>query len=52
MGELCQRLLGWELLGLDPKDTIVAPEDLERGARLKEIKDIATILGQMLGRLG
>ena len=31
---------------LDPGDTIVVPEDLERVAWLKEIKDIAIILGQ------
>ena len=31
---------------LDPGDTIVVPEDLERVAWLKEVKDIATILGQ------
>jgi protein involved in polysaccharide export with SLBB domain len=32
---------------LDPGDSIVVPEDLERVAWLKEIKDIATILGQI-----
>ena len=31
---------------LDPGDTIAVPEDWERVAWLKEIKDIATILGQ------
>jgi protein involved in polysaccharide export with SLBB domain len=31
---------------LDPGDSIVVPEDLERIAWLKELKDIATILGQ------
>lgn len=31
---------------LEPGDTIVVPEDWERVAWLKEIKDIATILGQ------
>ena len=31
---------------LDPGDTIVAPENWERVTWLKEIKDIATILGQ------
>ncbi len=32
---------------LDPGDTIVVPEQLERIAWLKEIKDIATIIGQI-----
>lgn len=32
---------------LDPGDSIIVPEDLERIAWLKEIKDIATILGQI-----
>jgi protein involved in polysaccharide export with SLBB domain len=32
---------------LDPGDTIVVPEDLERVAWLKEIKDIVTILGNL-----
>jgi polysaccharide biosynthesis/export protein len=31
---------------LDPGDTIVVPEDLERVAWLKGVKDVATILGQ------
>ena len=31
---------------LDPGDTIVVPEDMERIAWLKGVKDIATILGQ------
>ena len=32
---------------LDPGDTVVVPEDLERIAWLKEIKDITTIIGQI-----
>ncbi len=32
---------------LDPGDSIIVPEDLERIAWLKEIKDITTILGQI-----
>jgi protein involved in polysaccharide export with SLBB domain len=32
---------------LEPGDSIVVPEDLERIAWLKEIKDIATIMGQI-----
>ena len=34
-------------LRLDPGDTIVVPEELERVAWLREIKDIATIIGQI-----
>lgn len=34
-------------LRLDPGDSIVVPEQLERIAWLREIKDIATILGQI-----
>ncbi|MBM4286981.1 MAG: polysaccharide export protein [Deltaproteobacteria bacterium] len=34
-------------LRLDPGDTIIVPEDFERIAWLREIKDIATILGQV-----
>ena len=32
---------------LDPGDTIVVPEDLERVAWLKKFKDVATILGNI-----
>ncbi len=32
---------------LDPGDTIVVPEQLERIEWLKQIKDIATIIGQI-----
>lgn len=34
-------------LRLDPGDSIVVPEELERIAWLREIKDIATIIGQI-----
>jgi len=34
-------------LRLDPGDSIVVPEELERVAWLREIKDIATIIGQI-----
>jgi polysaccharide export outer membrane protein len=34
-------------LRLDPGDTIVVPEELERVPWLREIKDIATIIGQI-----
>jgi polysaccharide export outer membrane protein len=32
---------------LDPGDTIIVPEELERIAWLREIKDVATIIGQI-----
>jgi polysaccharide biosynthesis/export protein len=32
---------------LDPGDTVVVPEDLDRISWLKEIKDVATIIGQI-----
>jgi hypothetical protein len=32
---------------LDPDDTVVVPEDLEQIAWLRQIKDIATIMGQI-----
>jgi len=32
----------------DPGDTILVPEDLERVAWLKTVKDVATIFGQLL----
>ncbi|MHB8066481.1 MAG: polysaccharide biosynthesis/export family protein [Desulfobaccales bacterium] len=38
---------GLKSMALDPGDTIVVPERLERIAWLKEIKDIATILGNI-----
>ena len=38
---------GLKSMTLDPGDTIVVPERLERIAWLKEIKDIATILGNI-----
>lgn len=38
---------GMKSLTLDPGDTIVVPERLERIAWLKELKDIATILGNI-----
>jgi len=38
---------GLSSLTLDPGDTIVVPEQLERIAWLKQIKDIATIIGQI-----
>jgi polysaccharide biosynthesis/export protein len=38
---------GFENLRLDPGDTIVVPEELERIAWLKEIKDVAVILGNI-----
>lgn len=38
---------GLKSLTLDPGDTIVVPEKLERIAWLKEVKDVATILGQI-----
>jgi protein involved in polysaccharide export with SLBB domain len=38
---------GFNSLRLDPGDTIVIPEELERVAWLREIKDIATIIGQI-----
>ena len=31
---------------LDPGDTIVVPEDLDRVPWLKMVKDVATIIGQ------
>jgi len=37
----------FDSLRLDPGDTIVVPEELERVAWLREIKDIATIIGQI-----
>jgi protein involved in polysaccharide export with SLBB domain len=41
------RVGGISSLTLDPGDTIVVPERLERIAWLKEIKDIATIIGNI-----
>lgn len=38
---------GIRSLRLDPGDSIVVPEDLERINWLREVKDIATILGQI-----
>jgi protein involved in polysaccharide export with SLBB domain len=38
---------GLSSVRLDPGDTIVVPENFERVAWIKEIKDIATILGQI-----
>jgi hypothetical protein len=38
---------GLKSMTLDPGDTIVVPERLERIAWLKEIKDIAVIMGQI-----
>lgn len=38
---------GMSSLTLDPGDTIVVPEELERIEWLKQIKDIATIIGQI-----
>jgi protein involved in polysaccharide export with SLBB domain len=38
---------GMKSLRLDPGDTIVVPEQVEKIAWLKEIKDIATIIGQI-----
>ncbi len=38
---------GLKSLTLDPGDTIIVPEQLERIAWLKQIKDIATIIGQI-----
>lgn len=37
----------FDSLRLDPGDSIVVPEELERIAWLKEIKDVATIIGQI-----
>ena len=38
---------GVKSLTLEPGDSIVVPEDIEKIAWLKELKDIATIIGQM-----
>ncbi len=38
---------GFNSLRLEPGDSIIVPEELERVAWLKEIKDIATIFGQI-----
>jgi len=38
---------GFDSLRLDPGDSIIVPEELERIAWLREIKDIATILGNI-----
>jgi len=38
---------GLRSMTLDPGDTIVVPEKVERIAWLKELKDIATIIGQI-----
>ncbi len=38
---------GFNSMRLDPGDSIVVPEELERIAWLREIKDIATILGNI-----
>jgi protein involved in polysaccharide export with SLBB domain len=38
---------GLKSLTLDPGDTIIVPEQLEQIAWLKQIKDIATIIGQI-----
>jgi protein involved in polysaccharide export with SLBB domain len=38
---------GFDSMRLDPGDSIVVPEELERIAWLKELKDIATILGNI-----
>jgi hypothetical protein len=38
---------GMNSLTLDPGDTIVVPEQLERIEWLKQIKDIATIIGNI-----
>lgn len=41
------RFGGLKSITLDPGDSIVVPEELERIAWLREIKDIATIFGQL-----
>jgi protein involved in polysaccharide export with SLBB domain len=38
---------GLKSLRLDPGDSIIVPEDLERINWLREVKDIATIFGQI-----
>ena len=38
---------GFMATTLDPGDTIVVPQQLEKIAWMREIKDIATILGQI-----
>jgi protein involved in polysaccharide export with SLBB domain len=38
---------GFDSMRLDPGDSIVVPEELERIAWLREIKDIATVLGNI-----
>jgi polysaccharide export outer membrane protein len=38
---------GFDSMRLDPGDSIVVPEELERIAWLRELKDIATILGNI-----
>jgi protein involved in polysaccharide export with SLBB domain len=46
------RVGGISSLTLDPGDTIVVPERLERIAWLKEIKDITTIIGNIVVIIG
>jgi protein involved in polysaccharide export with SLBB domain len=38
---------GFLAMGMDAGDTLVVPQDMERIAWMREIKDIATILGQI-----
>ncbi len=45
--EYAFNITGFNALSLDPGDSIVVPEELERIAWLREIKDIATVFGQL-----